>query len=102
MARAGLLAHVKLVELFDGAVVQAIEFGNCLVRHVAAELAHMQGKALRIARVAGQPVEAFYMHAAAPRAVPPHLGQLTRQRSNSRWIRNPATERSRTRQVHLS
>ena len=32
----------------------------------------------------------------------PHLGQLTRQRSNWRWIRQPATERSRTRQVRWS
>ncbi len=64
-----LLLHVELVELLHRAVVQALHLGHRLVRHVAAQLAHMQRKALGVARVLGQPIEMFYMHATAPRAV---------------------------------
>ncbi len=63
-----LLLHVELVEVFHRAMVQALQLGDRLVRHVAAQLAHVQGKALRVARVLGQPIEVLYMHAAAPRA----------------------------------
>ena len=62
-----LLLHVQLIEIFHRAVVQAFHLGNSLVRHIPAQLAHMHGKALRIARVVCQPVKMFYMHAAAPR-----------------------------------
>ncbi len=64
-----LLLHVALIEIFHRAVVQAFHLGNGLVRHVPAQLAHLQGKALGIAGVLCQPVKVFYMHAAAPRAV---------------------------------
>ena len=46
-----LLLHVQLIEIFHRAVVQAFHLGNSLVRHIPAQLAHMHGKALRIARV---------------------------------------------------
>lgn len=86
-----LLAHVELVEFFDGTVVQVLELGHGLVRHVAAELAHLQGKAPRIARVTGQPVEAFYMHAAAPRAVDaPALELKVDSKPGHRKVAHPA------------
>lgn len=43
--------------------------GDCLVRHIPAQLAHMHGKALGIARVLRQPVKMLYMHADALRTV---------------------------------
>jgi len=64
-----LLLHVELIEVLDRAMVQALHVGDRLVRHVAAQLAHMQGKALGVARVLCQPVEVLYMHATAPRTV---------------------------------
>lgn len=64
-----LLLQVELVELLDRAVVQALQLGHRLVRHVAAQLAHMQGNALGVARVLGQPIEMLYVHASAPRTV---------------------------------
>ena len=63
-----LLLHVQLIEVFHRAVVQAFPLGDSLVRHVPAQLAHLHGKALRIARVLCQPVKMFYLHAAAPPA----------------------------------
>ena len=64
-----LLLHVKLIEVFHRAVVQAFHLGDGLVWHIPAQLAHMHGKSLGIARVLRQPVKMFYMHATAPRAV---------------------------------
>jgi hypothetical protein len=49
--------------------VQALHLGDSFVRHITAQLTHLHGKALRIARVLRQPVQMLYMHAAAPRAV---------------------------------
>lgn len=37
--------------------------------HGPAQVAHMQGEALRVARVLRQPAQPFYMHAAAPPSV---------------------------------
>ena len=71
-----LLLHVELVEIFHRAVVQAFHLGDGLVRHIPAQLAHMQGKALRIARVLCQPVKMFYMHAVAPRTTNPPAFEL--------------------------
>jgi hypothetical protein len=48
-------------------MVQPFHLGNRLVRHVAAQLAHMQGKALGIAWILCQPIEMLYVHATAPR-----------------------------------
>src|SRR3546814_1039806 len=39
-----------------------------LVGHAPAQVANMQGEALGVARVLRQPVQPFYMHAAAPRS----------------------------------
>ncbi len=61
-----LILYVQLIEIFHRAVVQAFHLGDCLVRHISAQLAHMHGKTLRIARVICQPVKMFYMHAGAP------------------------------------
>ena len=63
-----LLLHVELVEFLDRTVVQALQLGHRLVRHVAAQFAHLQGKALGVARVLCQPVEVLYMHATTLRA----------------------------------
>ncbi len=64
-----LLLHVQLVEVLHRAMVQALHLGDYLIRHVAAQLAHMQGKALGVARILCQPIEVLYMHAIAPRTV---------------------------------
>ena len=64
-----LLAHVDLVEVLHRAVVQALELGHRLVGHLPAERAHVHREPLREARVLRQPVEALYVHAAAPPAV---------------------------------
>jgi len=61
--------HVDRVEVFDGAVVEALRLGHCRVGHLAAERAHVHGEALSEAWILGQPVEALYVHAATPRAV---------------------------------
>jgi len=61
--------HVERVEVFDGTVVEALRLGHCRVGHLAAERAHVHGEALSEAWILGQPVEALYVHAAAPRAV---------------------------------
>jgi hypothetical protein len=66
-----LLLHVDCVKVFDRAVVEALRLGHRRVGHLAAERAHMHGKALGKARVRRQPVETLYVHAAAPRAVDP-------------------------------
>jgi hypothetical protein len=62
-----LLLHVELIEIFHRAVVQVFHLGDSLVRHIPAQLAHMHGKALGMARVLCQPVKVFYVHAIAPR-----------------------------------
>ena len=41
-----LLLHVELIEILHRAMVQALHVGDRLVRHVPAQLAHLQGKAL--------------------------------------------------------
>ncbi len=64
-----LLLHVDRVEVLDRAVVEALRLGHRRVGHLAAERAHVHGEALSEARVLRQPVEALYVHAAAPRAV---------------------------------
>ncbi len=66
-----LLLHVDRVEVLDRAVVEALRLGHRRVGHLAAERAHVHGEALGEARVLRQPVEALYVHAAAPRAVDP-------------------------------
>src|SRR3546814_10527973 len=47
-----------------------------LVGHAPAQVANMQGEALGVARVLRQPVQPFYMHAAAPGAVDPPTLEL--------------------------
>lgn len=64
-----LLLHVELIEILHRAREQTLHFGHRLVRHVAAQLAHMQRKALDVASVLGPSIEMFYMHATAPRTV---------------------------------
>ena len=54
-------------QIFHRAVVQALHLSDTLVRHIPAQLAHMQGKTLRITRIFCQPVKVLYMHAVAPR-----------------------------------
>ena len=49
--------------------MQPLHLGDRLVRHIAAQLAHMHRKALGVAWVLCQPVEMLYMHAATPRAI---------------------------------
>jgi len=71
-----LLLHVQLIEIFHRAVVQAFHLGHGLVRHIPAQLAHLHGKALRIARIVSQPVKMFYMHAVAPRTTDPPAFEL--------------------------
>ena len=66
-----LLLHVDRVEVLDRAVVEALRLGHCRVGHLAAARAHMHREALSEAWVRRQPVEALYVHAAAPRAVDP-------------------------------
>ena len=66
-----LLLHVDRVEVLDRAVVEALRLGHRCVSHLAAECAHVHGEALGETRVLRQPVEAFYEHATAPRAVDP-------------------------------
>jgi len=56
--------------------VQAFHLGHRLVRHIPAQLAHLQGKALRITRIVGQPVKMLYMHAVAPRTTDPPAFEL--------------------------
>ena len=51
-----LLLHVECIQIFHRTVVQAFHLSHGLVRHTLAQLAHMQGKALRIARIRGEPV----------------------------------------------
>lgn len=62
-----LLLHIELVEFLHRTMMQTLPLGDRLVRHVAAQRAHMQGKALGIARILRQPVEMLYMHTLAPR-----------------------------------
>ena len=64
-----LLLHVEVIEILHRAMVQALHFGVRVVRHVPAQLALMQGKALGVARVLCQPVAVCYMHATASRVV---------------------------------
>ena len=64
-----LLLHVKLVQIFYRAVVQAFHLGDDLVRHIPAQFTHLHRKALRIAWILRQPVKVFYMHAITPWAV---------------------------------
>src|SRR3990172_7493355 len=66
-----LLLHVDLVEVLHRAVVQALQLGHRLVRHLPAEATHVHRVPLREARVLRQPVEPLYVHAAAPRTVDP-------------------------------
>lgn len=73
-----LLLHVDRIEVLDRAVVEALRLGHRhrRVGHLAAERAHVHGEALSEARVLRQPVEALYVHAAAPRAVDPPAFEL--------------------------
>ena len=71
-----LLLHVDRVEVLDGAGVEALRLGHRRVGHFAAEGAHVHREALSEARVLRQPVEALYVHAAAPRAVDPPALEL--------------------------
>src|SRR6266536_580851 len=64
-----LLRHVDLVEVLHRAVVQALQLGHRLVRHLPTERADVHRVPLREARVLRQPVEPLYVHAAAPPAV---------------------------------
>jgi len=48
--------------------VQTFHLSHGLVRHIPTQMAHMQCKALRIARILCQPVKVLYMHAVTPRA----------------------------------
>ena len=60
--------HVELVEVLHGAVVQTLDLGDRLVRHVAAELPDMKRETLGVTRILRKPVELLYEHAVAPRA----------------------------------
>jgi len=71
-----LFLHVKLVEIFHRAVVQAFHLSDTLVRHISAQLAHMHSEALRIARIFCQPVKMFYMHAVTPWTTNPPAFEL--------------------------
>jgi hypothetical protein len=73
-----LLLQVDPVEVLDRAVVETRRLGHPCVGHLAAARAHMPREALREAWVLGQPVEAFYEHATAPRAVDPKPLELDR------------------------
>ncbi len=64
-----LLPHVDLVEVLHRAVVQALQLGHRLVRHLPAERADVHRVPLREARVLRQPVEPLYVHATAPSTV---------------------------------
>ena len=46
--------------------MQALHLGHRLVRHVPAQLADVQGKALGITRIVRQPVQMLYTHAFMP------------------------------------
>lgn len=71
-----LLLHVDPVEVLDRAVVEALRLSHGRVGHLAAECPHMHREALRDAWVLRQPVEAFYEHVPAPRAVDPNALEL--------------------------
>src|SRR6266511_2786366 len=64
-----LLPHVDLVEVLHRAVVQVLQLGHRLVRHLPAERADVHRVPLREARVLRQPVEPLYVHATAPSTV---------------------------------
>ena len=70
---AELLGHVLLVQLLDRVPIEVQLLGHRLDRTVPATSPHEEGEPLGVERIVGQPVEAFGLHGAAPRAL--HAGE---------------------------
>lgn len=66
-----LLAHVLLVQFFDGVPIEVQFLGHFLDRGLSAASAHEVGEPRGVQRVVGQPVQAFVLHAPTPGTLDP-------------------------------
>jgi hypothetical protein len=64
-----LLAHVLLVQLLDGMPIEEEFLGYLFDGSLPAATAHEEGEPLGVEGIVGQPVQAFVLHAPAPRAL---------------------------------